>query len=91
MTITYSREDENKRELLPSQFIGELNQDLVEKGDSSKFEQDFTDHREMIFAPRLSKAVSVQDKEFVRELFKERGLAVTHLNNYLKCPWNYFS
>lgn len=90
VTITYSRQDENKRELLPSQFIGELNPDLVEKLDVSKYEQAFAEHREMIFAPRISKAVSVQDKEFVKTLFLERGLAVTHLNNYLKCPWNYF-
>ncbi|MCX6712515.1 MAG: PD-(D/E)XK nuclease family protein, partial [Candidatus Vogelbacteria bacterium] len=90
VTITYSREGENKRELLPSQFIGELNQELIEKMDSSRFEQNFAEHREIIFAPRVSRSISVQDKEFVKELFRERGLAVTHLNNYLKCPWNYF-
>jgi DNA helicase-2/ATP-dependent DNA helicase PcrA len=89
-TITYSRQDENKRELLPSQFIGELNPDLTLKLDVSKYEQEFAGHPEMIFSPRISKAVSVQDKEFVKSLFLERGLAVTHLNNYLKCPWNYF-
>jgi len=90
VTITYSREDENKRELLPSQFIGELKQDLIEKMDGSSFEQAFELHPEIIFSPRQSRAVSVQDKEFIRALFLERGLAVTHLNNYLKCPWNYF-
>ncbi len=90
VTITYSRQGENNRELLPSQFIGELNQALIEKMDSSSYEQAFADHRELVFAPRVSHSVSVQDKEFVRTLFLERGLAVTHLNNYLKCPWNYF-
>ncbi len=89
-TITYSRQDENKRELLPSQFISELKPELVEKMDVSKYEQSFAEHPEIIFSPRISKSVSVQDKEFVKTLFEERGLAVTHLNNYLKCPWNYF-
>ncbi|MFA5290893.1 MAG: ATP-dependent DNA helicase [Candidatus Paceibacterota bacterium] len=88
--ITYSRTDTNKRELLPSQFIGELRADLVEKKGSAKYEKELADHREILFAPRETHGASVKDKEFVRELFRERGLAVTHLNNYLKCPWNYF-
>ncbi len=29
-------------------------------------------------------------KEFIRELFRERGFSVTALNNYLDCPWKYF-
>lgn len=90
VTITYSRLNENKRELLPSQFIGELNLNLIDKINVSSYEQAFAEHREVVFAPRVSRSASVQDKEFVRALFLERGLAVTHLNNYLKCPWNYF-
>lgn len=90
VTITYARADDNKRELLPSQFIGELHQDLIERMSTEKYEREFAEQRELVFAPREAKAVSVQDKEFVKALFLERGLAVTHLNNYLKCPWNYF-
>ena len=90
VTITYSREDKNKRELLPAQFIGEINSELVEKMDSSKYEEDLANHKEILFAPKQARSWSIKDQEFVRALFLERGLAVTHLNNYLKCPWNYF-
>jgi len=90
VTISYSREDKNKRELLPSQFISEINPALLEKMDGSKFEAELAAHKEILFAPSMAHGWSVQDKEFVRGLWLERGLAVTHLNNYLRCPWNYF-
>jgi len=90
VTITYSREDKNKRELLPTQFIGEINPDLIEKMDGAKYEEDLANHQEILFSPSLSRSWSIKDQEFVKALFLERGLAVTHLNNYLKCPWNYF-
>jgi DNA helicase-2/ATP-dependent DNA helicase PcrA len=32
----------------------------------------------------------VQDREFLANLFFEQGLSVTALNNYLRCPWQYF-
>jgi DNA helicase-2/ATP-dependent DNA helicase PcrA len=32
----------------------------------------------------------LRDSAFVKELFLERGLSVTALNNYLTCPWRYF-
>ncbi len=88
--ITYSREGKNKRELLPTQFISEINSSLVEKMDSTEYEENLVNHKEILFAPRQARGWSIKDQEFVRALFSERGLAVTHLNNYLKCPWNYF-
>ncbi|MDE1875018.1 MAG: PD-(D/E)XK nuclease family protein, partial [Patescibacteria group bacterium] len=32
----------------------------------------------------------LKDPAYLRELFIERGFSVTHLNNFLSCPWRYF-
>src|SRR3989344_3872202 len=44
----------------------------------------------MFSAPSHATGPDVKDKQFIKELFGRRGFAVTHLNNYLKCPWQYF-
>lgn len=33
---------------------------------------------------------TILDKDFVKEKFLSQPLSVTHLNNYLECPWRYF-
>lgn len=91
ITISYSRLSLDQREQIPSQFIGELKQELLEKADTEKLETDFKKHREILFAPsKHTGDTDIKNLEFVRELFKKRGFAVTHLNNYLECPWKYF-
>ena len=90
VTIYYSEANETKKDLLPSQFISELNPAWLEKIDSTRFETEFASHKEVLFAPSLTRGYSLADQDFIRALFLERGLAVTHLNNYLNCPWNYF-
>jgi len=46
--------------------------------------------QEEFLIPKKDIKISVKDKDFLNELFKEQGLSVTALNNYLECPWNYF-
>ena len=38
----------------------------------------------------IVKNQEIGNKEYLQNLFLEQGLAVTALNNYLKCPWEYF-
>ncbi len=92
LTISYAHLALDQREQLPSQFIGDLKPELIEYVDVKAQEEDFKKHRDVLFAASASQAgePDIKNLEFVRELFKKRGFAVTHLNNYLKCPWQYF-
>jgi DNA helicase-2/ATP-dependent DNA helicase PcrA len=90
IAISYARLDKNLKEHLPCVFLAELDPALCEKGDAARYEADLAARAGLRYqAPAVSGA-RVQDKEFIRELFASRGFAVTHLNNYLDCPWKYF-
>ena len=88
VNISYSKEGENGEPQLPSQFIEEIEADLIEEFNTDKFENSVS--KKDFLAPKKDIKISVKDKDFLNELFKEQGLSVTALNNYLECPWNYF-
>jgi DNA helicase-2/ATP-dependent DNA helicase PcrA len=88
--ITYSSRDREGRELVPTQFIHELHEGLLAPLDTAKYEKDFAAHRDLEFAPAPAAPPDLENKEFLRTLFDERGLSVTALDNYLECPWRYF-
>ncbi len=84
VTITYPNENADGRELLPTQFISEIDEKLktiTPHITKMPIQQHFT---------RVNKISRVDNKEYLQKLFLEQGLAVTSLNNYLKCPWEYF-
>ncbi|MEK7608505.1 MAG: ATP-dependent DNA helicase [Patescibacteria group bacterium] len=88
--ITFAKVDANGRERVPSQFLEEVRAELVRIEDGVPYEEEFEKSREIVFAKNERKAPSVTEKEFLNELFLTRGLSPTHLNNYLRCPWEYF-
>lgn len=90
VTISYAKEGGSGREQLPSQFLSEMDQGLVEPIETEKYEENLAGEREIMFAPSKLAPVDVKSKEFIAELFLKNGLSVTALNNYLKCPWQYF-
>ena len=87
VTVSYSVSDDNGGTLLPSQFISEIDSRLVKLASipEKKVPQALTSVSYQIAAPR-----PVPDAEYLKALFFERGFSVTHLNNYLACPWKYF-
>lgn len=89
-SIIYSRDEGSKGEELPSRFVEEIKPEFIERVEVEPYEKEFESHREIVFAPRRSQGPGLKDVEFVRELFTKKGLSVTDLNNYLKCPWQYF-
>ncbi len=90
VTITYARLGATKREQLPSQFVTELAPNVALEGDAAIFEAEYETKKDLAFAPRIAASPKIADVAFISALFKERGLAVTALNNYLECPWKYF-
>ena len=89
--VSLSKMDREGKEQLPTQFIAELKEDLLEPYPVEAYERAFAAHRtEIEFAPIAARTPELKDKEFLNALFAAQGISVTALNNYLKCPWQYF-
>lgn len=72
--------------LLPSRFLEEIAPETYEK----QVHTESHDVVAQLTTPPPVLTPELPDTEFLNELFREQGLSVTALNNYLTCPWNYF-
>lgn len=88
--LTYAKEGIDGKEQLPSQFIEELQQDLVEEIDTAVLQEYFLTEREALFDIVINDHIDAKEKEYLKELFLEKGLSPTSLDNFLVCPWQYF-
>lgn len=88
--ITYPLTNSQGRELLPSKFIQELNPELISLVDPSLYYKEFEDNRINLLKPVNLSVDQKINQEWVNDIFNNQGLSVTALNNYLKCPWQYF-
>ncbi|MEK7465377.1 MAG: ATP-dependent DNA helicase [Patescibacteria group bacterium] len=88
--VTYARESDTKKEMLPSQFIEEIRPDLILRAETEAIEKEFGEQRELMYRAPAGAGGNLKEKEFIRELFERNGLSVSGLNNYLTCPWKYF-
>ncbi|MBX4198530.1 ATP-dependent helicase [Candidatus Parcubacteria bacterium] len=88
--ISYSTLSLDGRELLPSQFVSEIDPKLLESVSTEKFETEHSKKHTHAFTERIHHGISFEDKEYLRSLFLEQGISATALNQYLKCPWDYF-
>ncbi len=89
--ITYSRHSTDGRDQSPSQFIDEIGPEFREKIDAGKYESDADNGLAVSLSGNGSEpAFIAPTKDEVKKLFMSRGFPVTHLNNYLRCPWRYF-
>lgn len=84
--ITYAKEGNEGREQLPAQFIGEIDEKLK----TFESHSDTVSITDRFSASAKPENKTVSNKEYLQSLFLEQGLSVTALNNYLKCPWEYF-
>ncbi len=86
--ISWARTSETGKEALPSQFVEEIDPDHEEKIETGTFSR-----RAGLLEQKDSPSfpiMDVKDKKYLQELFLEEGLSVTALNNFLRCPWQYF-
>lgn len=93
--ITYSNSSIDGKEQNPSQFVSEIADDFKQNLDIKKFEEDFLKEKEKIFISKRPSDKETREKQFLEsreffsQLFYERGLSATGLNNYLECPWKF--
>jgi DNA helicase-2/ATP-dependent DNA helicase PcrA len=88
LSISFSRTDNEGREHEVSEFVEEIDPLYKNEAKMDDFEEKNIDKIAsfMNFRKRPS---SLFEPEYLRKLFFERGLNVTALNNYLKCPKKY--
>lgn len=84
--LTFASQEDSGRELLPSQFIGEIDEALLSL---KKFESAGLAYAQTGAGPGIE-TVDFIDKEYISKLFIDQGLSVSALNNYLTCPWQFF-
>lgn len=95
LIISYALQKEDGKEMLPSQFIGEIKQELISFEDTEYFIHSWAEKQLILFNERIRETVSGDEykdqiKSFVKEKLLSQGLSVSALNNYLKSPWLFF-
>ncbi len=90
VTITYATVSPTGREQVPSRFVTDLRPELLAQVAAEEWNEASRAQQSLFLLPEPGSASSLRDAEFVGELFREQGLSVTALNNYLACPWQYF-
>lgn len=88
ITLTYSKLGIDGKEQLPSLFLQEINPDFIEEINTEKFAKSF-DKSVLLSEIKVSN-IDPKNKEYLQNIFKEKGLSITGLENFLKCPWKYF-
>ncbi|TSC82400.1 MAG: DNA helicase II / ATP-dependent DNA helicase PcrA [Parcubacteria group bacterium Gr01-1014_20] len=88
--ITYSTKNEEGRDQIPSQFLGEIRAELKTEILGGDFDRKFLENRAVLFDTSKVKNVTSDNQELFIQIFEKRGLSVSALNNYLACPWKYF-
>src|SRR3989344_3494137 len=87
VTVSYPR-SMNGKAVVPSQFVGEMPSETV------SFERPpargTRDYFGALAGMPIGKSSSIVNSDFVRKAFLSQGFSVTHLNNFLQCPWRYF-
>ena len=94
--MSYSDFSQEGKEQVASQFITEIDTRLKQACNVVRFEQKFNSKPEIVLSekPALTKEENelryIKNKDYFWDIFTFRGLSVSGLNNYLKCPWRYF-
>lgn len=87
--ITYSRESDDGKQKLSSQFIEDIDQSFKKHISTKNIEKKLS-KKQVFYLKKRRYELPIQNKKYLNSLFIEQGMSVTALNNYLKCPWKYF-
>ncbi len=88
VTISYGRSN-GEKETIQSQFLSEIDPVLI------SFEKPELAGQPSPFMQKMKTAkyvhpISILHSEFIRSKFLSQPLSVTHINNFIECPWRYF-
>lgn len=86
--LTYAKTKDGKDQL-PSQFLSEIQPELLTTVDTAATEIEAGAHLMALFAPIAESSFSDQEAAYLRQLIAEQPITPTGLNNYLRCPKGY--
>ncbi len=86
--ISFSRKDWQGRDQESTQFINEIDCAFIEKINTLDFEKVNLKNLD-IFVKNNTEESSVFDKEYLKNIFLEKNLSITAINNYIDCPVKY--
>jgi DNA helicase II / ATP-dependent DNA helicase PcrA len=85
VSVSYANANREGKLQQPSRLLAEVSSSHMQVTDMTDFSVPSLQPR-----TKTSSLPTLADKDFITTLFKEQGLSVTALNNYLECPWRYF-
>ncbi len=88
--LTYSKFSSELKEQLPSQFLSEINPELIEEINTNEFNNSFENRKDILFEESSKVFDKKIEQEFLSRIFLEKGLNVSAVDNFLECPWKYF-
>jgi DNA helicase-2/ATP-dependent DNA helicase PcrA len=91
LQISYSRFKDDGKELEPSMFIAEMQDDGKLQAEKISLSQDvLEDFQVLLFTNELSPEIEKQEEDFIGRLLEKFTMNVTALNNYLRCPLEFY-
>ncbi|MFA5751306.1 MAG: ATP-dependent DNA helicase [Candidatus Paceibacterota bacterium] len=88
LSISFARTDNDGREHEESEFVREIDSSFISEEDMKDFERKSIDRLDTFLAVE-QKSASLFEPGYIKSLFLKRGLNVSALNNYYKCPKKY--
>jgi DNA helicase-2/ATP-dependent DNA helicase PcrA len=79
----------NGKEMVASQFLSELGEEVVTPADTTHIEKESGAHLLALFTPVADAIFTDQEAEYLRTMIREQPITPTGLNNYLRCPKGY--
>lgn len=86
--ISYAKSDWQGKEQEKTQFINEINDEHLNKVETKELEIKYIDNLD-IFVKETKTDKTIFDLEYLNNLFLNKSLSVTSLNNYIDCPIKY--
>lgn len=90
--ITYADSyfsDSFSKEAIPSMFISEITDERKTQIDVSKYENSVKEILKDILKPIIKENVSIEEKDFLKNVLANFSLSVTSLNTYLECAYKF--
>lgn len=93
-TLSYAKEANAGGSLALARIVADLPSELLEKVSADETEKELLAHDPLVYA-EAHPAEADHDavlfaRKIVAESFKDRPVAVTHLNNFFSCPWKWY-
>lgn len=88
--ISHTKQNGDGKELLPSMFIADINPDFVAKVSTVELEEQAAERLQTVFLEPVPKEPDKELEDYLKSLLEDYQLNITHLNNYLTCPWQFY-